>query len=98
MNRTGVGGDDYNSIYNWLPGPSTIRRDKVEVTLHGGLLDACLPLYGKCYALNAPLGNQTWLSNVKVILGHHSYNPTKEHPDQDGPNTWHWDNITIDVA
>ena len=54
-----------------------------------------MPAYSLAW-VDTALPDLGWAQGV-VQFGHHSYNPTKECPDCT-PNTWHWDNVTIDPA
>lgn len=46
--------------------------------------------------LDTPIEALDWDTGI-VQIGHHSYDPRKD-CDTCSPNTWHWDNVTVDPA
>lgn len=78
--------------------PDFARRDNMRLTLTpeaGGLrVRFEMPQYGQVLVdqLIPALG---WSQGV-VQIGHHSYDPAKD--GAGSPNTWHWDNVSIDPA
>jgi hypothetical protein len=77
--------------------PSATRRDTFEIRLSKNHLKAGMPDYDFWW-IDADIPALDWGQGV-VQFGHHSYTPEKDCPDQDcGPNTWHWDNITLNPA
>lgn len=105
-NGGGVGG-----YLQWLT-PSATRRDTFELTISRTHIRFGMPScqsLGKpagtpgCQAadhwwIDASISDLGWDTGV-VQIGHHSYNPDKGAcMDLCGPNTWHWDNLSISPA
>jgi hypothetical protein len=57
-----------------------------------------LPNHG-LYWIDTDVADLGWDTGL-LQLGHHSYTPAKECPAGRtcGPNTWHWDNVTMNSA
>ncbi len=75
--------------------PSQQQRDTFELRISATHIKFGMPGYG-FYWIDSDIPALGW-SNGVVQIGHHSYNPTKD-CDGCGPNTWHWDNISINPA
>jgi hypothetical protein len=75
--------------------PSATRRDTFELRISNSHIKFGMPDYDFWWLDTAiePLG---WTQGV-LQLGHHSYNPRKDCPTC-APNTWHWDNVSIEPA
>ncbi len=77
--------------------PDAARRDTFELHISKNHIKFGMPAY-----------NLWWIdtdvtlpfSQGVVQLGHHSYNPSKDCSFNGtcGPNTWHWDNVSISPA
>lgn len=78
--------------------PDFARRDTMRLTLTpttGGLrVRFEMPQYGSVL-VDRVIPALSWSQGV-VQIGHHSYDPTKD--GSGSPNTWHWDNVSIDPA
>jgi hypothetical protein len=75
--------------------PSASRRDTFELRLSNTHIKFGMPDYDFWW-LDTPIEPLGWTQGV-LQLGHHSYNPRKECPNC-APNTWHWDNVSIEPA
>ncbi|GIW59644.1 MAG: hypothetical protein KatS3mg087_0710 [Patescibacteria group bacterium] len=105
--------DDYNHFLayeDYLPGKNgnPKRRDTFEIKISQNSLSICMPADPTD---NAPSETNCWANRkIKtlpftkgvVTFGHHSYTPNKDcqfyRPLTCGPNTWHWDNVSISPA
>lgn len=74
--------------------PDAARRDRFELRLSQTHVRFGMPDYGLWW-VDAPIPALNWSEGI-VQFGHHSYNPFKD--GNGGPNTWHWDNVTIAPA
>jgi hypothetical protein len=70
------------------------RRDTMEVTVTPTRVRLTMPQYG-LVLVDQTIPALPFTSGV-VQFGHHSYSPTKD--GSGSPNTWHWDNFSIDPA
>ena len=75
--------------------PSAVRRDPFELRISRTSLKFGMPTYNQWW-LDEKIADLGWDKAV-VQFGHHSYTPEKE-CNNCGPNTWHWDNISIDPS
>ncbi len=75
--------------------PDARRRDTFEIRLSQNHLKVGMPDYNFWW-IDSPIEPLDWNQGI-VQFGHHSYTPTKD-CNNCGPNTWHWDNISIDPA
>lgn len=86
------------------PGTSATRRDTFEMRISQDHIKFWMPAYNYVWYEGA-IGNGglTYTQGI-VMLGHHSYNPLKPCHDAEvptdtcAPDTWHWDNFTINPA
>lgn len=90
---------DLNSIW-WLGyesflTPSAVRRDTFELRISRTSLKFGLPAYNRWW-VDTSFSDLGW-DRAVLQLTHHSYNPTKDCTNC-GPNTWHWDNVSISRA
>jgi hypothetical protein len=74
--------------------PDFARRDTMEVTITPGRVRLTMPAYG--LVLVDQVVSALPFTQGVVQFGHHSYDPTKD--GSGSPNTWHWDNFTIEPA
>jgi hypothetical protein len=84
--------------YEQLLTPDAARRDTFELRLSRTRVRFCLPAYGHCW-VDSAVADLGWSRGV-VQLGHHSYSPWKGNclSGGCGPNTWHWDNLSLEPA
>jgi hypothetical protein len=89
-----VGWTGYESFLQ----PSAVRRDTFELRISRTRVKFGMPAYNTWW-VDGEVADLGWDRGV-VQLGHHSYTPTKECPAGAvcGPNTWHWDNVSIAPA
>lgn len=101
--------DSFLAYEDYLPGGGgdPKRRDTFEITISKTHIKICMP---KDTTDNAPSQTICWADkNIQplpftvgvVQFAHHSYTPNKdcEYYQLDcGPNTWHWDDISISPA
>ena len=81
--------------YETVLSPSAVRRDTFELRISRTHLKFGMPQYNLWW-IDTPLEDLGWDRGV-VQFGHQSYDPTK--CDRAcGPNTWHWDGISISPA
>jgi hypothetical protein len=71
------------------------RRDTFELRISQTHLAFGMPKYNLWW-IDTDIQNLGWDTGV-VQLGHHTYTPTKS-CTHCGPNTWHWDNVSIRPA
>src|SRR5207302_8424505 len=73
-------------------------RTTFELHLSRTHLKFGMPAYNLWW-MDGDIADLGWSSGV-VQLGHHSYNPDKacDFNGTCGPNTWHWDNVSISAA
>ncbi|MCC6179596.1 MAG: hypothetical protein IT305_30160 [Chloroflexi bacterium] len=82
--------DGYETVLT----PSAVRRDTFELRISRTTLKFGLPQYGLWW-IDTQFADLGW-DRAVLQLGHHSYTPTKECVGPScGPNTWHWDNVSI---
>jgi len=74
--------------------PGERHRETFELRIRKGHIKFGMPDYN-FYWIDTAIDTLDWDMGV-VQFGHHSYNPTK--CDNCQPNTWHWDNISIEPA
>jgi hypothetical protein len=74
--------------------PDAMRRDTFELRISRRHIAFGIPQYDHWW-VDSSIPDLGW-DRAVVQLGHHSYNPTKD--GSGTPNTWHWDNLTIDPA
>lgn len=99
-----VPGDPFTGYETFLD-PDPARRDRFEIQLSADHLRVGMPDYDFWW-IDTDIPPLDWSAGV-VQFGHHSYNPTKDchvvnnpTPPVDDclPNTWHWDNVSIDPS
>lgn len=85
---------EWSTGYESVLTPDSMRRDGFELRISRTRIAFGMPEYG----LGGWTGrSRTWVGDRAIVqLGHHSYNPTKDNAGT--PNTWHWDNVSIDPA
>ncbi len=83
---------DYDSVLT----ESATRRDQFKVTISTSHLTFGMPGYGLTWLDTSIAPALTW-NKALVQLSHHSYSPNKS-PRSVQPNTWHWDNMTINPS
>ena len=78
--------------------PSAMQRDTFELDISKNHIRFGMPQYNFWW-VDADIPTLDWSQGV-VQLGHHSYNPEKDcnYDGTCGPNTWHWDNVSITPA
>ncbi|OAI42572.1 hypothetical protein AYO38_11345, partial [bacterium SCGC AG-212-C10] len=85
---------------NWWTGYNTVltqdakRRDTFQLEISRTHIKFGMPQYNLWW-IDTDIANLGWSGGV-VQFGHHSYNPFKD--GNGGPNTWHWDNVSINPA
>jgi len=89
-----VGGDAQTGYESFLD-PSALRRDTFELRLSRTHLKFGMPAYDFWW-VDMDIADLGWDQGV-AQFGHHSYDPTRNCPTC-GPNTWHWDNVSISSA
>jgi hypothetical protein len=87
---TGVN-ENYDNYESFLT-PSATRRDTFELRVSRTSLKFGMPAYNRWW-VDTTFSDLGW-DRAVLQLGHHSYNPGKG-CDTCGPNTWHWDNVSI---
>lgn len=89
-----------NSYADWLNVlvPDAARRDTFELRMTRTHLKFWMPAYGLVW-FDGDVADLGWDQGV-VQLGHHSYNPSKacDFNGTCGPDTWHWDQVTLSSA
>jgi len=75
--------------------PSAMRRDTFELRISRTHIKFGMPAYNFWW-FNTDIPARDWTVGV-VQFGHHSYNPKKDCSGC-GPNTWHWDNVSINPS
>lgn len=80
--------------YTTVLTPDAKRRDTFELRISATRIKFGMPAYDLWW-VDAPLPALGFSRGV-VQFGHHSYNPFKD--GNGGPNTWHWDNVSISPA
>jgi hypothetical protein len=88
-------GGNWQTGYESFLEPSALRRDTFELRLSRTHLRFGMPAYDFWW-VDREIADLGWDQGV-VQLGHHSYDPTRHCPTC-GPNTWHWDNISLSAA
>jgi hypothetical protein len=83
--------DGYESVLT----PSATARTTFELRISKTHVKFGMPAYN-FYWLDTDISNLGWANGV-VQLGHHSYNPMKN-GGGNNPDTWHWDNISVNPA
>jgi hypothetical protein len=81
--------------YESVVTPSAVRRDTIELRISRTSLKLGMPDYNFWW-IDTKMADLGW-DRAVVQFGHHSYSPFKC-DGQCAPNTWHWDNVTIDPA
>lgn len=85
----------YEAVLN----PSAINRTTFELRIRQNHVKFGLPDYNLWW-IDTYIDNLGWNRGI-LQLGHHSYNPTKDCKNSNLaclPNTWHWDNLSIEPA
>jgi len=78
--------------YESFLSPSAMKRDTFELRISRERIRFGMPQYNFWwYDINIPALD--WTQGV-VQFGHHSYTPKKD-CNNCGPNTWHWDNVSM---
>lgn len=104
--QPGAGYNPYTGYESFLI-PDAARRDTFELRVSATHIKLGMPAYN-FYWLDADVADLGFTSGV-VQFGHHSYNPYKDcdpvvvvenppAPVNCGPNTWHWDNVSLSPA
>jgi hypothetical protein len=75
--------------------PSATQRETFELRLSADHIAFGMPDYDYWW-IDTAIEPLEWRQAI-VQFGHHSYNPLKNCPTC-APNTWHWDNVTIEPA
>ncbi len=75
--------------------PDAKRRDTFELRISQTHLAFGMPQYNLWW-IDSDIQELGWNAGV-VQLGHHTYTPTKN-CSSCGPNTWHWDNVSVSPA
>ncbi|HEY3063518.1 MAG TPA: hypothetical protein VGL99_31485 [Chloroflexota bacterium] len=77
---------------------SAVRRDTFELTLSRTHMRFRMPAYNVTW-IDTDIAPLTWSQGV-VQLNQRSYNPNKacDFDGTCGPNTWHWDNVSVSPA
>lgn len=78
--------------------PDAARRDTFELRVSRNHMKFGMPQYGFWW-VDTDIAPLNWDSGI-VQLNHRSYNPQKScnWDGSCGPNTWHWDNISLNPA
>ncbi len=74
--------------------PSAQQRQTIKITISKIRIKVEAPDLGLVWD-DMPIAELGWTSGVVSLL-HHSYTPHKD--GNGGPNTWHWDNLSIAPA
>lgn len=84
--------------YDQFLDPSPMRRDTFELRVSTNHIKFGMPDYNFWW-IDRNITPLDWSQGV-VQFGHHSYNPEKDCDFNGtcGPNTWHWDNVSIQPA
>ncbi|OAI42475.1 hypothetical protein AYO38_03075 [bacterium SCGC AG-212-C10] len=85
---------DWWTGYHTVLTPDAARRDTFELRISKTHIKFGMPKYNLWW-IDANVADLGW-STGAVQFGHHSYNPFKD--GNGGPNTWHWDNVSIAPA
>jgi hypothetical protein len=97
-----VSGDVYHTwdmiFANFGLTSSATRRDTFELTLSRTHMRLRMPAYNLTW-IDADIPPLTWTQGV-VQLNQRTYNPNKacDFDGTCGPNTWHWDNVSVAPA
>ena len=93
----------WNTSYDTVLTEDAARRDHFELKLTPNHITFALPAYGLTM-IDTAIPTLDWTRGI-VQVEHHSYNPQKECNNMPAaigaickPNTWHWDNFTINPA
>lgn len=91
---TAVPGNFYTGYEQFLT-PSATRRDTFQLLISPTHIKFGMPAYNFWW-IDRDIPALGWSAGI-VQLGHHSYNPSKAcgFDGACGPNTWHWDNVSI---
>ena len=81
--------------YEQVVTPSAVKRDTIELRISRTSLKLGMPTYNHWW-IDTQIADLGW-DRAIVQMGHHSYAPDKC-DNNCIPNTWHWDNVTIDPA
>lgn len=87
-----IGGCNLFNSYSSVLTPSAATRTTFEARITATSLKLWLPAYNLVW-YDGPL--TVPFNQAVVQFGHHSYTPSKDCTAPCGPNTWHWDNITL---
>lgn len=94
FNSQDIPGNTWTS-YNTFLTPDASRRDIFELQISRTRVKFGMPAYNFWW-IDTAIADLGWDTGV-VQLGHHSYTPFKDCTNC-GPNTWHWDNVSIQPA
>jgi hypothetical protein len=86
---------DNRTTYESFLTPSASRRDTFELRVSRTSLKFGMPAFNQWW-IDKTFADLGW-DRAVLQLGHHSYNPSKDCTNC-GPNTWHWDNVSISGA
>ena len=93
----------FNTSYDTVLTEDAARRDHFELKLTPNHITFAMPAYGLTM-IDTTIPTLDWTRGI-VQLEHHSYNPQKDCNNMPAaigaickPNTWHWDNFTINPA
>lgn len=81
--------------YQYILDPSHKKRETFELRISETHIKFGIPEYDLWW-IDTDIKELGWDKGV-VQFGHHSYDPTQDCEDC-GPNTWHWDNVSIEPA
>jgi hypothetical protein len=84
--------------YESVLSQSAMQRDTFELQISRNHIKFGLPAYDLWW-IDQAVADLSWTQGV-VQFGHHSYTPEKDcgYNGTCGPNTWHWDNVSITPA
>lgn len=85
----------WRGYYQDVLQPDAQRRDTFELRISRTHLAFGMPKYNLWW-IDSAIEDLGWHTGV-VQFGHHTYTPAKSCSDC-GPNTWHWDNISLSPA
>lgn len=86
---------EWQGYYQDVLQPDAKRRDTFELRISRTHLAFGMPKYNLWW-IDDEIEDLGWDTGV-VQFGHHTYTPTKG-CGTCGPNTWHWDNISLSAA
>lgn len=84
---------NWSANYAGVLKPDKARRDAVEIRISKSRVRIGMPDYNLWWDDYTPRSGELSFARAVVQFGHHSYTPWKD--GNGGPNTYHWDNISI---